>query len=675
MTSNSLFVHASDATGPALACDDFLSYMFDPRFVEAQKLAQEGQVAEALGIYRAIGATQSARHFQDALVLAQRGDASGATASLKKAVAADPANTAAWAQLAKYLSGAEVERAYRKVLDASPRDVDAAVGLAQLLMKEKRLQEATQILETLLPNQEIEFILAHVFWQLGDFPSAERHLRQYIEASPGDARAYETLLDLLNRDDRLQDAEALCRCFLEARGENQGMTLALARVLLRQERFSDAETILAASINSAPDDLALWQFYAELLEKSGRADEALAVLEKNVEMSPGNLDSQLQLADFLYRSGNKEGAEKACLFAARVIREANNWGLRALPSNLESRLIFYRLEEIAGRLCTGTRSLVDTTGLDPAKPDFGAGQIVELFCMVSGQEHVDFLEYAAYPALSSTEGFDRLLQERTVVYNIYTTPSDLGALKGFLSKLEQRGIRYRVNVELLGLSQDLYAILSLPIIDQVRRSLAMRSIVVMALPDAIISGSIHRVIGDMKPGETVVCAMPRINTDLAYPALRARFAEGQGALNSRDFVHRAMTEFRHPQTHSALVSDSPCLRYREGDGYYSAHNWAPPPLCFYAREEMLDHMMRNPLCGPHAIASFYTVDHDFVDSAFKSGALRLIDDSDYFFWAEFTGPTRHCDFLAGRKAESYYYPESARYVFQHEFKWIYRDPS
>ena len=671
MTSND----PTRTTGVTYMPDDALSSMLlDPRFDEAQALAGEGRTAEALRVYGRIGVTQGERHLQDALLLEQRGDVQAAVASLKKAVAANPANYRAWNRLANLQEGVDAEMAYRQVLKSSPRDLDAGVGLAQLLMRGGRLPEAAGLLEGLLPNKEIEFILAHILWQLGDFPFAERCLRNCIQSSPSDVRAYETLIELLNREDRVADAEAVCRSFLDLQGASPAISMALVRVLMRQKRWSDAEAVLVERVNASPDSLDLWQLYGELLEKSGRNEEALAVLEKNVEVSPGHLDGYLQLADFLYRTGNKEGAASACQLATRVLVEANNWGLRTLPGSLESRLVFYRLEDIAARFCTGTRAVVDNTGLDAGNSCSEFGEVVEFFCMVSGQEHVDFLEHVAFPALSSTEGFDRLLQERTVVYNVYTTPADYAALEGFLGKLSQRGIRYRVNVELLGLSQDLYTILSLPIIDQVKRSLAMQSIVVMALPDAIISGSIHRVINDMKPNETVVCAMPRINTAVAYPALKEYFADPMAArLDSRDFVRKAMNDFRHPQTYSALVCDSPCLRYRDMGGYYSAHNWAPPPLCFHARKEMLDHMMRHPLCGPNAVASFYTVDHDFVDSAFRGNTLRLIDNSDYFFWAEFTGPTRHSDFLAGRKAEDYYYPESARHVFRHEFKWIYRD--
>jgi thioredoxin-like negative regulator of GroEL len=516
------------------------------------------------------------------------------------------------------------------------------------------------------------FLLASLWWQLGNFSYAELHLKRCIQMNDADVRSYQIMLELLNRQDRILDVEALCREFLKLKPSDPQMRLALANSLARQRKWTDAESIFLALIAEFPDWIWISQIYAEMLEKWGRTNEALAILESNVERIPDSLEVYLPLADAQYKSGKKELALATCRHIARKYLDSDKWGVHVLPATVQSRLIFYQLEEIVEKYCAGQRAFFDNTELDIARSEFKPGEVVELFCMVVGQEHIDFLEHVAYPALSSTEEFDVLLAERRVVYNIYTTPADYERLQGFLNKIARRGIRYRVNVELLSFSQELYSILALPIIDQVKRSLALNSVVVMALPDAIISGSIYRVVKDMKPFETVVCAMPRIDSDIAYADLKRFFADGNNdRLDSREFVRKSMTQFMHPQTYSALVSENNCLRYRDQGTYYSARNWAPPPLCFYARHEMLDHMMRNPLCGPTAIASFYAIDHDFVDSAYHTNTLRLIEDSDYFFWAELTHSGRHKDFLAGRKSEDYYAPESTQFVFQHEFKWIY----
>lgn len=647
-------------------------------FDHAQALAVGGSPEQALGAYVAIGISQAERHYQDALALLSRNDTAGLIIMLKWCVAANPEHFHGWLNLAQLHAEAEGEKYCRRALAIMPGNPDAIIRLADLLLADNQRLQAAELLMQLGAvageSFETQFGLASLWWKLGNFNEAEPALRRCIDMNRSDVRPYQMLLEQLHRQDRLADVESLCRSFLELQPADQQMRIELAGSLVRQQRWADAEAIYFGLLAESQDSVPLRQLYAQMLEKCGRLTDALAIFKDNVVRQPDNLNISLRLVDFLHNAGNVAEARELCRSLARNFSESESWKLHVLPGALQQRLIFHELEDIAAKYCTGERALIDNTGLNLSQADFGFGEVVEFFCMVVGKEHVDYLEHIAYPAMAATEGFEDLLRERKAIYNIYTTPADFKLLDGFLGKLEQHGIRYRVNVELLAFSQELYSILALPIIDQIKRSLALRSAVVMALPDAIISGSIYRVLQDMKPFETVVCAMPRIDSDIAGPELRKFFSESEGmGLDTREFVRRSMTDFLHPQTYSALNSESNCLRYRDAGGYYSARNWAPPPLCFYGREEMLDHMIRNPLCGPHSMASFYAIDHDIIDSAWRSENLRLIPDSDYFFWAEFTHSGRHTNFLEGRKAEDYYAPESSRHIFEHEFKWIYAD--
>ena len=347
-----------------------------------------------------------------------------------------------------------------------------------------------------------------------------------------------------------------------------------------------------------------------------------------------------------------------------------------VPSSWLEKKDFCDLERTAVGFCTGARSLIDNTGLIVGEGTYGVGEVVELFCMVSGLDHIEYLEKVAYPALISTDGFEDMLKERKVIYNFYTTLSDVKYLENFISIITEKGISYRLNTELLSYHRNgLYSNLCLPIIDQVKRSLALRSVVVMALPDAIFAGPLYRVIKDMKEGEEVVCAMPRIDASKAYPSLKRHFADTpMVGLVAAEMVQDSMGEFLHPQTYAALNSASGLLRYRDQGGFIEARNALPPPLCFFAREEMLETMIRNPGVGPSVHASFYTIDHDFTDSAWRSGQLRIIDDSEYFFWVELTGPNRHHDFQAHRLSERYYTADSMNHIFQTPSRWIY-DPA
>ena len=659
-----------------IEADSLLDMFSDPRFDEAQSLCNKGQLSEAIEVYERVSISQAESYIQDAITLEQRNNVPEAIGMLQKCVALNPDNFTAWMKLANYLSGLEAENACYSALKVAPGNTEASLRLANLLLCRSRWKEATKVLAKAIQpandSYDNQFGLASILWQLGDFSAAEQYLRQCIKINNEDFRPYELLLELFNRQDRVIDAEELCRDFINIKPSDYLIRSLLAQTLVRLQQWDNAETVFLELLNELPGAIPLRHLYADMLEKSDRAEYAIAILQTNVEMAPHDPEVYLPLADALHKIGQNDVALKTCNLAAKIYKNAENWGLHWLPGPLVARRIFYQLGAVAEKYCTGQRAFLDNTTLDIGSSNFEFGEVVELFCMVVGQEHIDYLEHVAYPALSSTEGFDQLLRERKVIYNIYTTPADFKLMQGFLDKLDLHGIRYRINVELLAFSQDLYSILVLPIIDQVKRSLALKSAVVMALPDAIISGSIYRVINDMKPFETVVCAMPRIDSAIAYPELREFFSipENNG-LDSRAFVRKSMTDFMHPQTYSALKSENNCLRYRDEGTYYSARNWAPPPLCFYAREEMIDHMVLNPLCGPHSLASFFAIDHDVVDSAYKTNNLRLISDSDYFFWAELTHPSRHTSFLEGRKSEDYYYPESSRHVFQHEFKWVY----
>ncbi|GAB0057767.1 Beta-barrel assembly-enhancing protease [Candidatus Magnetaquicoccaceae bacterium FCR-1] len=648
----------------------------DPGFEQAQEAASAGNLAAALAGYEAIDRANAARNFQDALLFGQRGDPGSLVMLAKKCVAADPNHYPAWRMLADLLSGREAEQACLKALEGYPDETGIRMRCVNLLTERQDLRGAVALLEATpaasRESPEVQRALADLSWKLGDFATAEPALRHCLRLNPADSQSCQTLIEILDRLDRLDEAVQVCRAFLGDNPTDGVIWVALADMLVRQGDWSEAEALFQALLGGQPSWLRVRQKYAEMLEKAGRHQEAIDTCWQNIQMAPNDLESYLCLTDMLHRFNNRPHAGIVLQRVCEQYAPSGDWGASVLPPSLSTRLIYHHLPEIASHYCTGRRALIDHTGITLTANPEEHGKVVELCCIVVGDEHIRFLNDVAFPSLLATEGFEDLRRSRRVVYNLYTTRVNLPGLEPFLAQLRRHSIPFRVNVELLSLSQDLYEVLCLPIIDQVRRSLESGSVVVMAVPDAIMTGSIARVIGDMRPHETVVCPMPRIDSARAYPVLKQALALGKG-LRSRDFVRRCMTEFQHPQTYAALRGDSNCLRYRERDGYYEARNFAPPPLCFQARPEMLDHLIQAPMCGPTSHACFYIVDHDFVESAFRSNTMRLIQNSDYFFWAEFTGPLRHADFLAGRKGEHYYYPESSRFIHHQEVKWIHSD--
>ncbi|MBF0263088.1 MAG: tetratricopeptide repeat protein [Magnetococcales bacterium] len=650
----------------------------DPRFEQAHEAATAGNVAAAIAGYEAIDHANAARNFQDAQLFGHRGDPDSCVMLLKKCVAADPNHHPAWRMLAELGSGREAEQACLKGLEGYPDDTGLRLRCVNLLTERRDLRGALALLQDAPPasreSHEVQRALADLGWKLGDFSTAEPALRNCLRLNPADSQSCQILIEILDRLDRLDEAVQVCRAFLGSNPGDGVIWMALGDMLVRQGNWGEAEALFQALLGGQPSWLRVRQKYAEMLEKAGRFQEAIDTCWQNIQMAPNDLESYLCLTDMLHRFNNRPHAGIVLQRVFEQYAPSGDWGASVLPPALSTRLIYHHLPEIANHYCTGRRALLDHTGITLSANQGVHGKVVEMCCIVVGDEHIRFLNDIAFPALLATEGFEDLRRSHRVVYNLYTTHANLPGLETFLQQLRHHGIPFRVNVELLSLSQDLYEVLCLPIIDQVRRSLESGSVVVMAVPDAIMTGSIARVIGDMQPYETVVCPMPRIDSALAYPVLKQELATGKG-LRSRDFVRRCMTEFQHPQTYAALRNQSNCLRYEDHGGYYAARNFAPPPLCFQARPEMLDHLIHAPMCGPTSHACFYIVDHDFVESAFRSNTMRLIQNSDYFFWAEFTGPGRHSEFLAGRKGEHHYYPESSRFIYQQEVKWIHSDSS
>ena len=647
----------------------------ETRVVAARSLAASGEEEKALRVYTEIGELQSELHYQDASILLKQGQIEIAIDVLKKCLEANPSHEGAILKFAEMASGDEAIDACDMAINLAPSNVRNYIRLSKILAEKKNKEDAKKILNKALnhdsENFDVHLELAEIYASDCEYRLAEIHLKKCLIKTPTSLNAIEKLLEIYDRLDRLSDAEKLCRTFLESTSSSPLISARLAHFLFRQGRLQEAEQLFNVLLTEFPNWTQLRNIYSQALVKNGRAKDAESLGIKNLEIAPTNAESYINLADLQFALNNREGFRSTLLHLSKMYDNSTDWGLNGLQHNLATRLIFSELPNISKLYCDGQTSLVDTTNVN-VNEDYISGEIIELFCMVVGTEHVNYLETISYPAISNSPGFASLINSRRVVYNIYTTPEDFKKLKNFLRKLDGDGIRYRVNVELLSMSQNLYNILCLPIIDQVKRSLSLGSIVVCALPDIIISGPISKIIDKMDPGQTVVCAGPRINSIVAAPALRS-IIETEKRLYSPDFVKKCITDYLHPQTIHAFKNDSNRLLYRDYGGYISARNWAPPPIIFGARPEMLDHMIHNPICGPTSIASFYAIDHDFVVSAHLNKCLYLIPDSNDFFWAELTHPKRHVDFLSGSRNEAYYYPEASKHIYGHEFKWIYEN--
>ncbi len=542
----------------------------------------------------------------------------------------------------------------------------SASSLGKYDIAENHFRKALALAPNLFDNN---INLGIVLSKQGKLDDAIEQFAHCLEMNPSDQRIYNELGSLLNRLNRTDRLLALCQRYLAQWPEDKGYRLLLADVIYRQGDIEAAENEYQKLITAHAFDHECLMDYARFLVRTKAYDKAESFLKKAIEISSNDLRAYIMLAD-LYTELNERPKALRVFIQAQPLLKDDHWSQR-----LRLSMIFHQFPEIYAAHCQGNISAFDE------HPDLSGrdyGEVIELFMVAYGVDHCAFLEDVAFPALWCSEGFQDLCKERTVVANIYGQPQDQERLERFFHKLRSCGIAIRMNTQLLDTklvkdtTQDAFALLVLPLLDQITRSLNHKSIIMMALPDMIVAGgSLANVLRTMKPEEFVVAPGPRISAQKAYRELAGYFRLSDQPLNLPKFVQECFSTYLHTQNVAAMHTTNPMLEVEQDSGAYIGRFAFPQPLCFYATPEMIEIMLYRPACGYHALASFFAIDHDFINLAYANNRLRCITDSREFFLAEFTYEEKHNaeTFLAGWGNENYYYPPSAQYLFDKKIYW------
>jgi tetratricopeptide (TPR) repeat protein len=178
--------------------------------------------------------------------------------------------------------------AYRRALSAEPGSAGASSGLAHLLLKEKKAQEAESLLRTALAKHPED---AGLTAQLASALSAEGNQTEAIAA--------------LEKLHQLQPANA----------EVTGM---LADAYLRDGAPDRAAPLLADAVRTAPDNPGLLTAYGQSLIYTKQFASAIPVLERATTADPRNEDAWGGLA-FAHSQLHQDGEVLKDLSARRKI--------------------------------------------------------------------------------------------------------------------------------------------------------------------------------------------------------------------------------------------------------------------------------------------------------------------------------------------------------------------
>lgn len=255
----------------------------------------------------------------EARLKARAGDAEGASALLREALAADPDHTEAMVLLAAGLAQAGQVDEGLEILDTA---------IARLAADGDKAR----------PLREVRVL---ILGATGRYAAMEADFTQLMQDYPDQSNYQQELARMLAAQGREEDAEKVLRTVAEQNPGEANPRLAYVGFLAARRDLDVAEGALRAFIEEAPDNLALRLTLGELYENAARNDEARATYTELAERAPlsaEGLRARGRLALFAARDDD--------LAAARTQVEAI---LKDAPDNPQALLLRAGLQFNEGR--------------------------------------------------------------------------------------------------------------------------------------------------------------------------------------------------------------------------------------------------------------------------------------------------------------------------------------
>jgi tetratricopeptide (TPR) repeat protein len=266
---------------------------------------------------------------------------------LKKVVAQDPDNYAAWFDLG-FLYNAlsktdDSIAAYRKSVAAKPTVFESNLNLGLMLVKahqpdaEQFLRAATR----LTPTAQVAEGKARAWLSLGHVlegsnpDGAIEAFRQAAVLDPKDPEPHLSAGPLLENQNRFADAEQEYKQAFAIDPSSADALTGMANIYMRGHRYTEAEDILRKLVALHPNDAGAHMQLGRMLAADGQNEPAIAELQVALKLAPADPSLQLDLAD-LYANAKKYDLAEAqyrSLLAARPNDPDLHYGLGRLLLN------------------------------------------------------------------------------------------------------------------------------------------------------------------------------------------------------------------------------------------------------------------------------------------------------------------------------------------------------
>ena len=194
--------------------------------------------------------------------------------------------------------------------------------------------------------------------------------------------------------------------------------------------------------------------------------------------------------------------------------------------------------------------------------------------------------------------------------------------------------------------------------DRVKLAEDFDRVLVLAFPDLIFGRGLDRLIQSMKRGDYVLCPQARVDLESSLETFKRLIVVNR--YSNRDLVGISLNQFPHNIVKLSIHESHAYLRIQKEKDSFLVNFKEPPPIAYWGdSSDLFNRSFERP-----TFSEFEVIDHDAPNLFFLASKLRLVVDSDFFFWAEMTSQKEYKKMI-----KNSFWLESAVYLNQCEVKW------
>jgi predicted Zn-dependent protease len=210
-----------------------------------------------------------------------------------------------------YFQLGENERAeplIRAALQANPKDDQAEMALAQVLIRQRKFEDATQTLNDYLERNEKDqnawYLLGKTYLQL-----SQDALGKINQIDPNSVVAHEITGEVDESMHNYDVALVEYKKAIELAPQQPGTHMHMANAYWLTEKWQSAETEFKAELVNDPNNCtARWKLANSMLEANESNDEALTQLNQAIDRCPTLMQARVDRARTLIRLGKQSDA-------------------------------------------------------------------------------------------------------------------------------------------------------------------------------------------------------------------------------------------------------------------------------------------------------------------------------------------------------------------------------